>query len=189
MTIAARIVTPHRPIPDSRWSWITSSRAAREGHLLLTNYASILADLRQQMTVLTYNNWLADSVPLLTASTPTFLVVLVRNAYAQEWLTGTLHSVVTRSLRAVGDERLVVCFVPRTIRSAMRPVTAVSAHPHSVLFPLYPHPCRSLHLLHEAGYHNSSPTPFHKGASHEHKTEPHAGAHRLAYHPVPLLAR
>ena len=114
-------------------------------------WETILADLRQQMTVLTYNNWLADSVPLLTACTPTFLVVLVRNAYAQEWLTGSLQSVVSRSLHAVGDERLVVCFIPRTIRSAVRPVTAVSDHPHSVLFPLYPQPCRSLHLLHAAG--------------------------------------
>jgi chromosomal replication initiation ATPase DnaA len=105
---------------------VSTHGSVRSTSAPVTIWETILADLRQQMTVLTYNNWLADSVPLLTASTPTFLVVLVRNAYAQEWLTGTLHSVVTRSLRAVGDERLVVCFVPRTIRSAMRPVTAVS---------------------------------------------------------------
>jgi chromosomal replication initiation ATPase DnaA len=77
----------------------------------------VLADLRQQMTKATFNTWLVDSRILTAPSTPTFWVVVVRNEYAYEWLTNRLAPVIERTLVGLVDSKVIICFVPRTMRS------------------------------------------------------------------------
>jgi hypothetical protein len=76
----------------------------------------VLADLRQQMTKATFNTWLVDSRILTAPSTPTFWVVVVRNEYAYEWLTNRLAPVIERTLVGLVDSKVIICFVPRTMR-------------------------------------------------------------------------
>ena len=75
-----------------------------------------LNELRYQMTKVTFNNWLGDSCILMSASSPVFLVVVVRNVYAWEWLTYRLDPVVTRTVASLVEGKVRVCFIPRTIR-------------------------------------------------------------------------
>lgn len=70
-----------------------------------------LAELRLQMTKATYNAWLADSYVLAPLSQLTCLVVMVRNQYAQEWLTCRLLSVITRTLAGIAGHTIDVSFV------------------------------------------------------------------------------
>ena len=77
----------------------------------------VLADLRQQMTKATFNTWLVDSRILTAPSTPAFWVVVVRNEYAYEWLTNRLAPVIERTLVGLVDSKVIICFVPRTMRS------------------------------------------------------------------------
>ena len=77
----------------------------------------VLADLRQQMTKATFNTWLVDSRILTAPSTPAFWVVVVRNEYAYEWLTNRLSPVIERTLVGLVDSKVIICFVPRTMRS------------------------------------------------------------------------
>ena len=91
-----------------------------------------LNDLRYQMTMATFNNWLAGSSILTSASSPVFLVVVVRNVYAWEWLTYRLHRVVARTVVGIAGDRVTICFIPRTStmpgnddESARRPLTRI----------------------------------------------------------------
>lgn len=77
----------------------------------------VLADLRQQMTKATFNTWLVDSHILIAPSTPAFWVVVVRNEYAYEWLTNRLSPVIKRTLVGLVGSKVIICFVPRTMRS------------------------------------------------------------------------
>lgn len=74
----------------------------------------VLGDLRNQMTKATFNNWLGDSSVLMSASSPVFLIVVVRNAYAWEWLTYRLRPVVARTVVSLAEGKVTVCFIPRT---------------------------------------------------------------------------
>jgi chromosomal replication initiation ATPase DnaA len=92
-----------------------------------------LNDLRYQMTKATFNNWLGNSNILTTASSPVFLVVVVRNVYAWEWLTYRLHPVVTRTVIGIAGDRVSICFIPRTStmpenndESVRRPLARIS---------------------------------------------------------------
>jgi chromosomal replication initiation ATPase DnaA len=75
-----------------------------------------LGDLRYQMTKATFNNWLGDSRILVAASSPFFLVVVVRNIYAWEWLTYRLRRIVTRTVVGIAGDGVTICFIPRTIQ-------------------------------------------------------------------------
>jgi chromosomal replication initiation ATPase DnaA len=75
-----------------------------------------LNDLRYQVTKATFNNWLVDSSILTSASSPVFLVIVVRNIYAWEWLTYRLHPVVTRTVVSLVEGKVTVCFIPRMIQ-------------------------------------------------------------------------
>ena len=75
-----------------------------------------LGDLRYQMTKATFNNWLGGSSILASASSPVFLVVVVRNVYAWEWLTYRLHPVVARTVDSIAAGKVGVCFIPRAIQ-------------------------------------------------------------------------
>ena len=77
----------------------------------------VLADLRLQMTKATFNTWLIDSQILTASSTTAFWVVVVRNEYAYEWLTNRLAPVIERTLVGLVDSKVIICFVPRTMRS------------------------------------------------------------------------
>ena len=77
----------------------------------------VLANLRQQMTKATFNTWLVDSHILTAPSTPAFWVVVVRNEYAYEWLTNRLSPVIERTLVGLVGSKVVVCFIPRTMRN------------------------------------------------------------------------
>ena len=76
----------------------------------------VLAELRHQMTKTTFNTLLVDSHVLTAPSTPTFWVVVVRNEYALDWLTNHLAPVIERTLVGLAGSKVIVCFVPRTIR-------------------------------------------------------------------------
>ena len=76
----------------------------------------VLADLRQQMTKTTFNTLLIDSRILTASSTPTFWVVVVRNEYAYEWLTNRLSPVIERTLIGLVGSKVMICFIPRTMR-------------------------------------------------------------------------
>ncbi|MFQ5401569.1 MAG: DnaA N-terminal domain-containing protein [Anaerolineae bacterium] len=80
----------------------------------------VLADLRQQMTKATFNTWLVDSRILTATSTLTFWVVVVRNEYAYEWLTNRLAPVIERTLVGLVGSEVIICYVPRTMRSRHR---------------------------------------------------------------------
>jgi hypothetical protein len=94
-----------------------------------TLWQMALNDLRFQMTKATFNNWLAGSSILTSASSPVFLVVVVRNLYAWEWLTYRLRPVVAHTIVTIAGEKASFCFVPRTIRSnddsTQRPLTRI----------------------------------------------------------------
>lgn len=77
----------------------------------------VLAELRRQMTKTTFNSWLVDSRILTASSTPTFWVIVVRNEYAWEWLTHHLFPVIERTLVGLVGRAVIICFVPRTMRS------------------------------------------------------------------------
>ena len=86
--------------------------------------------LRYQMTKATFNNWLGDSCILTAASSPVFLVVVVRNVYAWEWLTYRLHPVVSRTVASLAEGNVRVCFIPRAIQRdsdelARRPIARI----------------------------------------------------------------
>ena len=93
-----------------------------------------LSELKQQMTKATFNTWLVDSRVVPEASNPAFLVVAVRNQYAYEWLTYRLQPVIIRTLTGMTGHQVVVCFIPRTLRTmrrnryepARRPSTRIS---------------------------------------------------------------
>ena len=76
-----------------------------------------LAELRQQMTKVTFNAWLVDSYILAAPSTPTFWVVVVRNEYAWEWLTYRLFPVIARTIGGLVGDTVTICFIPGTMRS------------------------------------------------------------------------
>ena len=61
----------------------------------------------------TFNAWLADSCVFPEASSLTFMVIVVRNRYAQEWLTYRLHPVITRALAYITDYGVEAYFVPK----------------------------------------------------------------------------
>lgn len=89
-----------------------------------------LNDLRYQMTKATFNNWLGHSSVLTSASSPAFLVIVVRNIYAWEWLTYRLHPVVSRTVASLAEGKVRVCFIPRTIQRnsdelARRPIARI----------------------------------------------------------------
>jgi len=89
-----------------------------------------LGDLRYQMTKATFNNWLRGSSVLIAASSPVFLVVVVRNEYAWEWLTYRLNPVVTSTVVSLAEGKVAVCFVPRRIQRThdeltRRPLTRI----------------------------------------------------------------
>ena len=77
----------------------------------------VLADLRLQMSKTIFNTWLVDSHILTAPSTPAFWVVVVRNEYAYEWLTNRLSPVIERTLVGLVGSKVLICFVPRTMRS------------------------------------------------------------------------
>ena len=79
-----------------------------------------LSELKQQMTKATFNTWLVDSRVVPEASSPAFLVVAVRNQYAYEWLTYRLQPVIVRTLTGMASHKVVVCFIPRTLRTMRR---------------------------------------------------------------------
>lgn len=68
-------------------------------------------ELRLQMTRATFNQWLLGSAVVPGASTPFSLTVVVRNRYAQEWLTHRLDPVISRTLTNVAGYRVQVRFV------------------------------------------------------------------------------
>ena len=77
----------------------------------------VLADLRQQVTKATLNTGLVDSRILTAPSTPAFWVVVVRNEYAYEWLTNRLSPIIERTLVGLVGSKVIICFIPRTMRS------------------------------------------------------------------------
>lgn len=79
-----------------------------------------LTELRQQMAKATFNAWLVDSRVIASASSPTFLVISVRNQYACEWLTYRLQPVIIRVLTGVAGYEVEVCFIPQTLRPMRR---------------------------------------------------------------------
>lgn len=93
-----------------------------------------LGELKQQMTKATFNTWLVDSQVIPEASSPTFLVISVRNQYAYEWLTYRLQPVIDRTMTGVAGYKVEVCFIPRVLRTmrrsydepARRPSTRIS---------------------------------------------------------------
>jgi hypothetical protein len=89
-----------------------------------------LGDLRYQMTKATFNNWLGGSSILKSASSPVFLVVVVRNVYAWEWLTYCLRPVVMRTVVNIVGDKAAICFIPRAIQRnreelSRRPITRI----------------------------------------------------------------
>lgn len=83
-------------------------------------WPAALAELRLQMTKATFNAWLVDSWVISTASQLPFLVVSVRNQYAQEWLTYRLQPVIVRTLTGIAGYTVEVCFIPRVLRTMRR---------------------------------------------------------------------
>lgn len=79
-----------------------------------------LTDLRWQMTRATFNAWLVGSRALPAASTATFLVVVVGNEYAADWLTHRLAPMVARTLVDLTGGPMVVCFVPGHLSTPRR---------------------------------------------------------------------
>jgi hypothetical protein len=63
------------------------------------------------MTKATFNLWLANSQVLPTFSNLAYLVIAVRNCYAQEWLTHRLSTVITRTLTSIAGYQVRICFV------------------------------------------------------------------------------
>jgi hypothetical protein len=82
-------------------------------HAPETLWQIALSELKQQMTRATFNAWLVDSRVIPEASSPAFLVIVVRNQYAYEWLTYRLQSVVVRTLTGMAGYEVAVCFIPR----------------------------------------------------------------------------
>ena len=74
-----------------------------------------LAELRLQMTKATFHALLADSVLLAEASQDLFLVVVVRNQYAWEWVTFRLQPVISRTLTGIAGYPVQICFIPRLL--------------------------------------------------------------------------
>ena len=79
-----------------------------------------LGELKPQMTKATFNTWLVDSQVIPEASSPTFLVISVRNQYAYEWLTYRLQPVIVRALASIAGYQVGVCFIPRVLRTVRR---------------------------------------------------------------------
>ena len=79
-----------------------------------------LSELKQQMTKATFNAWLVDSRVVPEASSPVFLIISVRNQYAQEWLTYRLQPVVVRTLTGMAGYQVGVCFIPHVLRTMRR---------------------------------------------------------------------
>ncbi len=79
-----------------------------------------LGELKPQMTKATFNTWLVDSQVIPEASSPTFLVISVRNQYAYEWLTYRLQPVIVRALASIAGYQVGVCFIPRVLRTMRR---------------------------------------------------------------------
>ncbi len=69
----------------------------------------ILGELQLQMTRATFDTWLRDTYVLDVEAR--CLVVAVKNAYAVEWLTHRLYSLIERTLRRVTDEAWTCQFV------------------------------------------------------------------------------
>ena len=86
--------------------------AACSAHAL---WQETLIELRLQMTRTAFESWLADSQPLPAASTPAFLVIVVRNIYAWDWLTFRLAQVIGRAVVGVAGGEVAVCFIPEVI--------------------------------------------------------------------------
>ena len=89
-------------------------------HTPETLWPIALGELKQQMTKATFNAWLVDSGVIPEASSPTFLVIAVRNQYAYEWLTYRLQPVVVRTLTGMAGYQVGVCFIPRSFRTMRR---------------------------------------------------------------------
>ena len=83
-------------------------------------WSAALVELRLQMTKTTFNAWLADSYVIATASQLPFLVISVRNQYAQEWLTNRLQPIIIRTLTSIAGYPVKVCFIPRILRPIRR---------------------------------------------------------------------
>ena len=74
-------------------------------------WQTALSELCGQMTKATFNAWLADSRVLTAISTLQTLVIVVRNQYAQEWLTHRLSPVIVRTLAFIAGSRIELHFV------------------------------------------------------------------------------
>ncbi len=72
-----------------------------------------LAELRGQTAVVTFNTWLADSLVVTPACTPTFWVVAVCNEYACDWLSHRFYPTAARTAMAVAARPVALCFIPR----------------------------------------------------------------------------
>ena len=68
-------------VASQQWSLLPPPHASE------TLWQIALGELRQQMTKATFNAWLEDSRVIPRASSPVFLVVAVRNQYAQPVLS------------------------------------------------------------------------------------------------------
>ncbi len=89
-------------------------------HAPETLWQIALSELKHQMTKATFNTWLVDSRVVPEASSPVFLVVVVRNQYAYEWLTYRLQPVIVRTLSSLAGYQVEVCFIPRSLRTMRR---------------------------------------------------------------------
>ena len=96
-----------------------------------------LGELKQQMTKATFNTWLVDSQVIPEASSPTFLVISVRNQYAYEWLTYRLQPVIVRTLAGIAGYEVEACFIPRVLTTMRRSYDESTRRPSTrISFPI-----------------------------------------------------
>ncbi|MCP4419633.1 MAG: hypothetical protein GY805_23730, partial [Chloroflexi bacterium] len=74
-------------------------------------WQTALAELRQQMCEATFNLWLANSQVVVKVSTFNFMIIAVRNKFAEEWLTYRLRPVIVLAVSGIVGHKVEVTFI------------------------------------------------------------------------------